>query len=202
MDRLLAELEIQITGPIDPEKIFATPPVQTWLEIGFGTGEHLAELMRRNPDSSFIGAEPFINGMALFFKQIDDLKNKNVRVWMDDALILADSLTDQCLDGIYILNPDPWPKKRHHKRRIVNPENLDCFARILKPGGQLVLSTDIEELAEWMRLHTAQHPSFEQTPESAAAPHTPPPGWIPTKYEQKGLAAGRRQTHMIFEKKA
>ena len=180
--------------------IFPTPFHRIFLEIGYGTGEHLAELMRRHRDHGFIGAEPFINGTASFLKMIRNEPHDNIRIWMDDAIPLAETLVDQCLEGIYILNPDPWPKKRHHKRRIINPENLDIFARILKPGGLLTMSTDIDDLAEWMYERATSHPAFEQKPENAADSCTPPPDWIPTKYEKQGLSAGRKQTYLVFTK--
>src|SRR5262249_258924 len=134
---------------LDPSSLFLQKAPQTWLEIGFGSGENLAALMRQNSRFNYLGAEPFINGMAAFLKDIQNEKNDNIRVLMNDALLLCHSLVDQCLDCIYVLNPDPWPKTRHHKRRIIKRENLDCFARILKPGGTLVMSTDVPDLAEW-----------------------------------------------------
>lgn len=172
-----------------------------WLEIGFGNGEHLAGLMARYPDSNFLGAEPFINGMAAFLKDIDLRPHRNVRVWMDDALLLVNSLADACLDGIFILNPDPWPKTRHHKRRIVNPANLDAFSRTIRPGGSLVMATDVNDLAEWMLEKTFRHAAFEWSAESAADWRDPPADWIETRYEVKGRESGRKQSYLIFTRK-
>lgn len=188
-------------GNLDPQTLFAKPFDSFWFEIGFGNGEHLAALMREHPDRAYIGAEPFINGMAAFLKDIRLDPHGNIRVRMDDAIGIAASLAEGCLDGIYILNPDPWPKKRHHKRRIVSPENLDRFARILKPGGLLIMTTDVDDLAGWMVTQAANHPAFEWTAEKAADWRTPPPGWTATRYERKGAGKGRKQSYLIFQKK-
>lgn len=141
LNELLPRLEIEIplsSGEgdlINPSALFPFVPHKTVLEIGFGNGEHVAAMMRTRPDDGFIGCEPFVNGMAAFLKTIKDEKNDHVRVWMDDAMEVVDHLTGDSLDEIYVLNPDPWPKTRHHKRRIISQANLDKCARVLKPGG-------------------------------------------------------------------
>lgn len=182
---------------LDPATLYARPYRELWLEIGFGNGEHLAGLMARHPDHAFIGAEPFINGMSAFLKDIADQPHDHVRVWMEDALQLADSLVDACIDGIYVLNPDPWPKARHHKRRIIGPRNLSRFARILRPGAPLIMATDVDDLADWMREQALAHPDFT----CALDTRETPADWISTRYEQKGARAGRRQTYLIFKRK-
>lgn len=204
-ERLLPVLQIsedKVTQQenLSPGTLFSEPCKETWLEIGFGNGEHLAALMRAQPENAYIGAEPFINGMAAFLKDIKDEPHDRIRVWMDDAIMLAQSLESECLDGIYVLNPDPWPKKRHHKRRIISQENLNSFARILKPGGQLVMSTDVDDLAKWMVTQCVRHPAFEWTAECADDWRLPPEGWIETRYEQKGSAAGRQQIYLVFRR--
>ena len=173
---------------------------ETWLEIGFGNGEHLAGLMKRHPDIGFIGAEPFINGMAAFLRNIHDQPQDNIRVFMDDAILLVDTLADRSLDRIYVLNPDPWPKKRHHRRRIISRENLGKFARILKPSGLLVMATDVDDLAGWMAAKAATHPAFEWTAECAKDWRTMPEGWITTRYQARGENAGRKQSYLIFKR--
>jgi tRNA (guanine-N7-)-methyltransferase len=170
---------------------------QFWFEIGFGNGEHLKLEMERHPNHAYIGAEPFVNGMAAFLKSVADLPCDNVRVHMNDAIQLVDALADGILDGIFILNPDPWPKKRHFKRRIVQTDTVEKFVRVLKPGGKLIMTTDIDELAAWMGDIAAANPNLHETSPDR---HTPPPGWVATKYERKGAAKGRAQTYMIFEK--
>lgn len=213
MDGLLPALSIpeeQLTqdGSLDPRTLFGKPVQDIWFEIGFGNGEHLAARMAQHPENGYIGAEPFINGMSAFLKSIEqqdpgfrrDDGLGNIRVLMDDAVMLARTFKDNSLDGIYILNPDPWPKKRHHKRRIVRPETLDVYARILKPGGQLIMSTDVPGLANWMVMHTAMHPAFEWTANGPEDWREPPPGWVKTRYEGKGAKGAERMAYLIFRK--
>lgn len=199
-DLSLKPQEIETPASLDPQNLFSKPCTQFIFEIGFGNGEHLAEMMRQNPDTGFIGAEPYINGMAAFLKDIKTLKKERIRVWMHDALDVIRSLQDNSLDAIYVLNPDPWPKTRHHKRRIIRSENLDEFARVLKPGAQLIMTTDVNDLADWMVTQTYNHGAFTWTAQSCHDWNTPPNDWIPTRYEQKGIAAGRQQTYLFFEK--
>ncbi|MCK6417399.1 MAG: tRNA (guanosine(46)-N7)-methyltransferase TrmB [Alphaproteobacteria bacterium] len=186
---------------LHPDTLFSTPCAQYWLEIGFGNGEHLLALIQRHPDIGFMGAEPYINGMSAFLKSLPHPAPENVRVLMDDAMKLVNSLQDQTLERIYILNPDPWPKKRHHKRRIVNSENLDAFARVLKPDGQLIMATDVDDLAGWMVTHATNHPVFTWTAECAADWQNPPADWaLITRYAAKGEQAGRRQSYLVFKR--
>ncbi|MCC6598034.1 MAG: tRNA (guanosine(46)-N7)-methyltransferase TrmB [Alphaproteobacteria bacterium] len=190
---------------LNPEDIFSAPCAQYWMEIGFGSGEHISSLMRRHPDYGWIGAEPFINGVAALLKDISpDFEAGqpcNLRLLNDDAMRIALSLQEKTLDGIYILNPDPWPKKRHNNRRIVNPLNLDVFAKIIKSGGALILSTDVPDLADWMIMHTSTHPAFEWTAKTAQDWRTPPPDWIPTRYEVKKARHGEQMCYLFFVRK-
>ncbi|MCK5385415.1 MAG: tRNA (guanosine(46)-N7)-methyltransferase TrmB [Alphaproteobacteria bacterium] len=184
-----------------PDNLFHTPYSSYWLEIGFGQGEHVIALSERNTETGYLGAEPFINGMAVFLKNTKDRNTDNVRVLMDDGMIIARSLGNASLDGIYILNPDPWHKKRHHKRRIINRENLDIFAKILKPGGQLVMTTDVENLAKWMCTYTGNHPDFIWQAGTIEDCLTPPENWIPTRYEQKGAKGSKKMIYLIYKRK-
>lgn len=170
-------------------------------EIGFGNGEHLLHIIEENPDHHFIGAEPYVNGMSAFLKSLPRPTPKNVRVHMDDALMVLNSLPDASVDFLYILNPDPWPKARHHKRRIVSTENLEVYARVLKDGGMMMQTTDIDELAEWMLTHTMQNPHFEWLAEKPEDVYVAPNGWMSTRYESKGQDAGRRQSYLLYRRK-
>jgi tRNA (guanine-N7-)-methyltransferase len=185
----------------DPASFFLHPFKEHWLEIGFGNGEHLVVLKQQNPDTAFIGAEPFINGMAAFVKHIEYEPTDNIRVFMDDAMLLVENMADESFERIYVLNPDPWPKNRHAKRRILSQKNLDQFARVLKPGGLLLTCTDVSNLAEWMVAQLANHPAFIWTANNSKDWKNPPPDWASTtRYREKGAKAGRKMTFLIFRK--
>lgn len=191
---------------LDPEQLFSRPYKGYWLEIGFGQGEHLSALARRHSDTGYMGAEPFINGVAAILKDVaPDTKGApeilNLRLLNDDAMRLALSLQEGSLNGIYILNPDPWPKKRHRERRIVNTRNLDTFAKILKPGSELILSTDVPDLADWMVTQTCNHPAFEWTARCAEDWFVPPKGWISTRYEMKKARHAEKMCYLLFRRK-
>lgn len=190
------EQEAALPAPALFEKTFD----QYALEIGFGTGEHLHGLMERHPDTGFIGVEPFINGMATFLRDIKDVPHDNIRVYMDDALLLVEALADACLDKIYILNPDPWHKTRHHKRRIIREETLDQYARILKPGGQLISSTDVPYLAEWIIDKTTEHSAFDWQDGAQERVLERPDWWIDNKYATKGAKGASEMHYMLFHK--
>lgn len=174
---------------------------KTILEIGFGNGERLAEAMRRNPEYNFLAAEPFLNGMTAFLKEIQGMPKNNIRALMDDALLIVRSLTDESVDEIYILNPDPWHKNRHHKRRIVRGDTLPDYHRILKPGGKLIMTTDVVPLAEWMQIETEIFGGFEWTAETPADWQNPPKNWIPTRYETKKAKGASKMTYLVYKKR-
>ena len=198
----IAEEQYQTPAQLEPLDLFTDKTSPVWLEIGFGSGEHLRHVMKQESATTFIGAEPYINGMSAFLKDVleEDLPTDRLRVHMDDALMLVDAFKDHSLDGIYILNPDPWHKYRHHKRRIVRPETLDKYARILKQGGKLVMTSDVAALSEWMCMQAANHPSFKWTATNKSGWQDAPEGWQSTRYENKGRDAGRYQSYLIFER--
>ena len=206
LETLLPKLEIPTDKlnedhTCQPESLFPTPCSSCWLEIGFGQGEHVAALAAQNPDTGYLGAEPFINGMAAFLKDNKDKDMNNVRVLMDNGMIIARSLSPASLDGIYVLNPDPWHKKRHHKRRLINKDNLDTFAKILKPGAALIMTSDVIDLAGWMCTHTSNHSAFEWQARSIKDWSVPPKGWISTRYEQKGAKGSKKMIYLIYKRK-
>lgn len=159
-----------------------------FLEIGFGGGEHLVHQALHHCDAGIIGCEPYINGIAALLKNIQDHKLRNVRIFPQDARLLIEKLPDACLDKVFILYPDPWPKARHHKRRLISKEFLDSLARVMKTGAELRLATDHEDYATWMLERLLVHPSFKWTAKTCDDWLTPPADWIPTRYEQKRLA--------------
>lgn len=196
----LTEQDLKQDGNLVPASLFKAKG-ETVLEIGFGNGEHLKAMMEARPERTYIGAEPFINGMSAFLKSIKDMSHDNIRVWMDDAVMLCRSIKSESLSAIYILNPDPWPKKKHHKRRIVRAETLAEYHRILQPGGDFIMATDVDALAEWMVTETMNHGGFEWQAKSAKDWQTMPEGWhITTRYAAKGAAAGRKETYLLFKK--
>lgn len=187
-------------GALAPSPLFDTPR-EIWLEIGFGAGEHVIGLLAQHDDINMLAAEPYVDGVSTFIKDLPEAYMPRVRVLMDDAMMLARSLSDQSIERLYILNPDPWHKKRHHKRRIVSPDNLDVFARILKPGGQLIMSSDVPDMADWMVTHAYQHPDFDWNAEHCADWSQPPADWITTRYEVKGAKGARVMTYLFFTRK-
>ena len=207
LEEILPQIEIKQAllsenADLCPKSLFQQNFPEYWLEIGFGQGEHLVGMMEQAPNVGYLGAEPFVNGMAKFIDDIEGLPRHNIRVIMDDALQLARSLTPNSLDGIYVLNPDPWHKTRHHKRRIINHNNLDIFARILKPSGKLIMSTDVPDLTDWMVTKAATHPAFEWAANSALDWRTPPENWIHTRYETKRAKNAHKMSYLFFEKQA
>jgi tRNA (guanine-N7-)-methyltransferase len=164
------------------------------LEIGFGGGEHLAGRALANPDIQFIGCEPYINGVAKLLAAIDKHQITNIRLFTDDARHLIDALPERSVEQVYILFPDPWPKLRHNKRRIVSQATLAALARIQTQGAKLLLATDHEDYCAWMLEHVLATPHYEWTAQSKADWETPPPGWIETRYQQKTTLQGRKPT--------
>jgi len=161
---------------------------EIWLEIGFGSGEHLAARAEVNPDIGFIGCEVYQHGVATLARQVQEKNLKNVRVFTEDARLLLETLPENSIDHIFILFPDPWPKKKHHKRRIINQAMLTELVRILRKGGALNLATDHMGYACWMLVHLNEHSGFEFTAENATDWQNPPEGHILTRYQQKQKA--------------
>ncbi len=166
------------------------------LEIGFGGGEHLLAQAATHPDTLFIGCEPFLNGVAKCLVGIEREGIRNIRLFTEDARLLIESLPEGCLDTVFILFPDPWPKLRHHKRRLVNAQTLAMLARVHRPGGRLLLATDHVDYSVWMLACLQADPYYEWTAQSHADWTLPPPDWTTTKYERKTSAEGRSPVFM------
>jgi tRNA (guanine-N7-)-methyltransferase len=130
------------------------------LEVGFGGGEHLAEQARRNPDTGYIGCEPFENGVAKLLTQVQASRLRNVRVVPDDARDILVRLPDASLSFVFVLFPDPWPKLRHYKRRFIQTRTLDQIHRLLKPGGELRIATDHTDYGQWALMHLMRDNRF------------------------------------------
>lgn len=200
--RLLPALRVDLASPApdDPGALFGMPVSEIRLEIGFGGGEHLLHRVREHPAVGFIGVEPFVNSMAKLMAALDGAPCGNLRVYDDDATRLLDWLPAASLDAIDLLYPDPWPKRKHWKRRFVSPVNLDRFARVMKPGGAFRFASDIDTYVNWTLLAVARHSAFSWEAETAADWHTPYPGWPGTRYEAKALGEGRRPAYLTFRR--
>jgi tRNA (guanine-N7-)-methyltransferase len=188
--------------PLDPAALFAHKPREIWLEIGFGGGEHLAAQATRNPDIGLIGCEPFLNGVVSALGHIGSGNLENVRVWPNDVRLLLARLPERCLGRVFALFPDPWPKKRHNKRRIVQRANLDRLAPLMLPGAELRLATDDLDYLDWMLAETAPHPAFEWLARRPADWRERPEDWPPTRYEQKARRRGVVPYFLRFRRRA
>ncbi|WP_323779782.1 tRNA (guanosine(46)-N7)-methyltransferase TrmB [Thalassovita sp.] len=183
--------------PIDMAQRFHGKPV--WLEIGFGGGEHLVHMGARYPEVDIIGCEPFINGVAMLLGKIRRLGTQNVAVHPGDVRDLFDVLPDGSIDRAFLLYPDPWPKKRHHRRRFVTPEYLAPLHRVLKPGSIFRVATDIPDYVR-QTLEEVPKAGFEWLAEGADDWRKPWGDWISTRYEQKALREGRVPHYMTFRR--
>ena len=185
---------------ITSEDLFTKHPDELWLEVGFGNGDLLAELHRKYPNIGFIGAEPFINGVSALLKNVKRDNLGNLRIWPDDVRLLLQKLQPATLNRIYVLNPDPWPKRKHHKRRFISPENLNLLSGLLKTDGEILMTTDVDGLAEWMAIQISRHPDFMLNVSNPDQMKTMPENWIPSRYETKGQMAGRSQYYIPASK--
>ena len=171
-----------------------------WLEIGFGGGEHLVAQAIAHPEIGLIGCDMFLNGIAQALRQIDQAKISNIRIFEGDARVLLAVLPSASLSRVFILFPDPWPKKRHHRRRIVNSSVLDQVARALKPGGELRLATDDLSYLPAMLHAAVGHPEFHWLARQASDWQKPPQDWVPTRYQKKAERAGRIPYFLCFRR--
>jgi tRNA (guanine-N7-)-methyltransferase len=202
MATLLPAIRVDIAcGLGDPAALFPDRPDDLRLEIGFGGGEHLIETATRERDVGFIGCEPFVNGMAKLLARIEQRGLTNIRLHKGDAGDVIEWLPDASLARVYLFYPDPWPKRRHRKRRFVSAENLAKLARVLKLGGELRFATDIDDYSGWTLARLRQSPDFDWTARSASDWLTPWPEWTRTKYEDKAIAAGRKPVYLTFVRK-
>ena len=194
-------LNVAAPPPGDLAELFPGAPNRVRLEIGFGGGEHLIAEAAQATEIGFIGVEPFVNGMAKAVTTIVDTGLGNVRLHAGDATPLLDWLPAASLDRVDLLYPDPWPKKRHWKRRFVSRENLARLARVLRPGGVLRFASDIPDYVTWTLVRVAANDAYVWTAERAADFDQPFPDWPGTRYEAKAIAAGRKPTYLSFRRR-
>lgn len=197
------EVDLSRPAPQDLRRLFAAPIGRlktVRLEIGFGGGEHLLHEAGRCPESGFIGAEPFINGMVKMLAALEAAPQKaeNIRLCRQDALPLLAWLPAASLSGIDIFYPDPWPKKKHWKRRFVNAAALRQFARLLCTGGRLRFVSDIDSYVNQVLALARANPAFAWQAETAKDWQTPYEAWPSTRYEAKAKLAGRRSAYLTF----
>ena len=185
MTSLLPEVSVP-EGPFDPRTL-KPDAAEIWLEIGFGGGEHLAAQAARRPDVLSLGAEPFLNGVASALRHIEEGRLANVRLHAGDARDLMSALPDACLDRLFILFPDPWPKARHNKRRLIQPDFVAEAARLLKPGGRLRFATDWADYADQALATLRQSADFVWLAERSTDWTSPPADHVTTRYEEKKL---------------
>ncbi len=202
VEKLLPQIEVPAEEEITARRLFGDDrPLH--LEIGFGSGEHLANRADMLPDHGFIGAEPFLNGVATALGHIRDKHLANVRLWRGDALEVLQRIPDGALSFLYLLHPDPWPKSRHAKRRMVNDRPVDLLAAKLKAGGEFRLATDDPTYLTWslmiMERHLGQFEWLAERPNDFLEPSG---GWIETRYGAKSRREGRRPYYLRYRRAA
>jgi len=183
--------------PLDLKARFGDRPL--WLEIGFGGGEHLVHQAATYPDMTLIGAEPYLNGVAMLLGKIRKAGVENVSVYRGDARDLFDVLPDASIDKAFLLYPDPWPKTRHHRRRFVTEDHLAPLHRVLKPDAEFRVATDIPDYVRQTMVEVPKA-GFEWLAETPEDWRTPWSDWISTRYEQKALREGRTPHYMTFRR--
>ncbi len=201
-ETLLPQLAIDIAraAPGALPALFPVPVSRSALEIGFGGGENLVREALAAPDTGFIGCEPFINGMASALAAIDAHGLKNIRLYAGDAVELLDWLPAASISRVDLLYPDPWPKKRHHKRRFVSDDTVARLARVIAGSGVFRFATDIDHYAEWTLLRLLRSNDFEWTAERADDWRMPWPGFAGTRYEAKAIREGRTPCYLVFRR--
>ena len=193
VEQLLPAISVPEEGVLSAASLFGDDrPLH--FEIGFGSGEHLSYRADLLPDHGFIGCEPFLNGVVGALGHIRDKALGNVRLHMGDALEVLERLPDASLRFVYLLHPDPWPKARHAKRRMVNHGPLDIIAAKLQPGAEFRLGTDDPTYCRWSMMIMNQRRDFEWLAKSAKDFLTRPGGWPETRYEAKA----RRKGHEVW----
>jgi tRNA (guanine-N7-)-methyltransferase len=202
MDTLLPRLKLDLAAPApaDLRALFhAVDEVR--LESGFGGGEHLIAEALQHPRSGFIGIEPFVNGMAKVLAAIVEHKLENIRLHYGDATDMLAWLPDMSLARFDLLYPDPWPKRRHWKRRFVQDKRVAAIARIVRPGGEFRFASDIPDYVAWTLMRLTRSPDFTWTAEQADDWRRPWPGFSGTRYEAKAKREGRVPCYLIFKRK-
>jgi tRNA (guanine-N7-)-methyltransferase len=202
IETLLPHLSLDIAGPspTDMAKLFDPPVERVGLEIGFGGGEHLVAEALAFPRTGFIGCEPYVNGMAKILAQIEAHNIGNIKLFAGDAAELLAWARPHSLDRIDLIHPDPWPKRRHWKRRFVQDLTVAAMARVLKPSGEFRFVCDIDDYVAWTLAHLKRSPDFIWTAERADDWRLPWPDYTMTRYGRKATREGRRAAYLRFRR--
>jgi len=194
-------LPLEPGRPLDPWSLFPARPERLWLEIGFGAGEHTAWQAEQHPDVGIIASEVFVNGVASLLRHIEERGLKNIRVHAEDARPLLTALPEGCLDRVFLLHPDPWPKARHAERRFVSPANLDQLARIMADGAELRIASDHPIYKQWALEQMAQRRDFEWLARRADDWRLRRDDWPETRYEHKAKGEGRTSLYLRYRRR-
>jgi tRNA (guanine-N7-)-methyltransferase len=203
VDRLLPALRIELPEdqPLEPTLLFSHRPREVWMEIGFGAGEHLAAQAAAHPEIGLIGCEPFVNGVAGLLTRVEAEGLRNVRIFDNDARLLLPHIQTASIARIFLLFSDPWPKKRHHRRRIVAPLAIEHFARLLTDGGEFRFASDHAEFVRWTLDLLTRHPDFCWRAETPGDWRERPGDGFATRYETKARAQGRSPIFLRFQRR-
>jgi tRNA (guanine-N7-)-methyltransferase len=193
-------LDLGIPSPDEPADLFPHAPQTVRLEIGFGGAEHMVAEASRDPSVGFIGVEPFINGMAKALAAVEAHRLTNIRLHLGDAAKLLEWLPSGKLARVDLLYPDPWPKRRHWKRRFIQDRNVAEIARVLCPGSDLRFATDCPDYAAWTLEHLIRSPGFTWMAEHPDDWRRPWPGYCGTRYEAKAKREGRVSCYLTFRR--
>ncbi len=203
IETLLPRLALDLRQPAaEPlTALFPVPVTEVRLEIGFGGGEHLIAEAGRNPHIGFLGCEPFVNGMAKALAAIEAQGSRNVRLHLGDAVPVLSRLPPASLAGVDLLYPDPWPKRRHWKRRLIQDDTVAAMARVLRPGGLFRFASDSADYAAWTLLRFLRAPDFVWTAERADDWRKPWADFLDTRYHRRATREGRAPTHLVFRRR-
>jgi len=195
---LLQRLEVDPARLAAGAPLFGFAPRELWLEIGFGGGEHLIAQALAHPDVGIIGCEPFLNGIAKALAAIERTGVGNLRLRAGDARPLIEATPEAALSRVFILYPDPWPKRRHNRRRVVSHQIVAELARVARPGATVRFATDIDDYAGWTLARFLDSPHFRWLADDAENWRRPWDDWTPTRYEAKARVAGRTPVYLTF----
>jgi tRNA (guanine-N7-)-methyltransferase len=201
VNELLPELLVDLNNPglISPALLFKTNK-EVWLEIGFGAGEHLADQAQRHPEIGFIGCEPYINGVARLLSEIKQKSLNNILLYNDDARLLLKKLAPNSINKVFILFADPWPKKRHHRRRFINRENLNALSRVMKSHANIRFATDDMGYVRWALNMFYHHPNFDWLVDGPDDWHNCYVDALQTRYEKKAIEQGQKCIYLTFQR--